>query len=409
MQLETNDITKNDGYKKTKIGWIPDNWKLTKLKDHLSYIQPIKFITKDINESGTVPVLTANKSFILGHTDNIEGVFNKLPCIIFDDFTTNTKYVDFCFKVRSSGLKILVGVNKSSDLKFIYEAINIINFNTDDHKRYWISAYQYLDIPTPPLSEQNKISQILSLWDKQISLKNALLEKFELRRKSLELNLFSGKIRFKEFIQSHEVVKTKCGIIPIDWKYERLSRVLKRIKVPLTPIHSENYNQIGIRSHCKGIFHKEAVSGKSLGNKSVFWIKQDCFIVNIVFAWEHAIAKTTINEEGMIASHRFPMYKPNESLDLDFLLFFFKTAMGKHLLGLASPGGAGRNKTLGQGEFIKLKIPVPSLEEQKNIVSILSASENEIDLLKLEITALEEQKKGLMQQLLTGKIRVNKN
>ena len=115
-----------------------------------------------------------------------------------------------------------------------------------------------------------------------------------------------------------------------------------------------------------------------MGNKSVFWIQPDCFVVNIVFAWEHAIAKTTQAEVGMIASHRFPMYKPKKGvLDLDFLLYYFKTARGKHLLGLASPGGAGRNKTLGQGEFAKLKIPVPSLAEQKRIVEVLTEAERE--------------------------------
>jgi len=110
----------------------------------------------------------------------------------------------------------------------------------------------------------------------------------------------------------------------------------------------------------------------------------------------------------MIASHRFPMYKPKKGvLDLDFLLYYFKTARGKHLLGLASPGGAGRNKTLGQGEFAKLKIPVPSLAEQKRIVAVLSEADREIELLKQQIATLKEQKKGLMQKLLTGEIRVN--
>ena len=100
------------------------------------------------------------------------------------------------------------------------------------------------------------------------------------------------------------------------------------------------------------------------------------------------------------------MYKPKKGvLDLDYLLYYFKTARGKHLLGLASPGGAGRNKTLGQSEFAKLKIPVPSIEEQKKIVAVLSEADREIELLQQQIDTLKEQKKGLMQKLLTGEIR----
>lgn len=101
------------------------------------------------------------------------------------------------------------------------------------------------------------------------------------------------------------------------------------------------------------------------------------------------------------------MYKPKEGvLDLDYLLYFFKSAKGKNLLELASPGGAGRNKTLGQSEFLKLKIPVPPIEEQKKIVRLLNAADKEIELQKQKIEAIKLQKKGLMQQLLTGKKRI---
>ena len=100
------------------------------------------------------------------------------------------------------------------------------------------------------------------------------------------------------------------------------------------------------------------------------------------------------------------MYKQNkEKLDLDFILFFFKTKQGKHLLGLASPGGAGRNKTLGQKEFGKLTIPLPPFPEQRKIASILSTWDNAIERTEQLIQAKQKLKKGLMQQLLTGKRR----
>ena len=85
--------------------------------------------------------------------------------------------------------------------------------------------------------------------------------------------------------------------------------ILERVEVPVNVEPDKEYVQIGIRSHGKGLFYKEPVLGKALGNKQVFWIQPNCFILNVVFAWEQAITKTTENEIGMIGSHRFPMYR----------------------------------------------------------------------------------------------------
>lgn len=196
-------------------------------------------------------------------------------------------------------------------------------------------------------------------------------------------------------------VQTKVGILPQDWEVLRVDSVIQRVKSKVEVEDIEEYQQIGIRSHAKGIFHKELVTGEELGNKSVFWIKENCFIVNIVFAWEHAIAKTSEDEKGMIASHRFPMYEPKDNkVDIDYILYFFKSKRGKHLLGLASPGGAGRNKTLGQKEFSELKIPVPPIKEQKKIVEIMITIDSVIKQQEKIIRTKENYKIGLRQKLL---------
>lgn len=395
------------GYKLTNIGLIPENWKAVRLGELLDYKQPSKHICNDFESRSGIPVLTANKSFILGYTTDDSGVYKDVPIILFDDFTTDRKYVDFEFKVRSSATKILIPKTSDLNLKYIFNAFETVKFVAEDHKRYWISEFQFLKIPFPPKKEQTGIVQVLNTWEKAITKSENLLQFLRKRRYSLENKLFQGLIRYPEFTNSALSQKTYIGSIPKDWQLLEIAKVVEKVKKPFTPNHDALYREIGIRSHCKGIFHKEEVTGKSLGNKSVFWIQPDCFIVNIVFAWEHAIAKTSQNEVGMIASHRFPMYKPKEDiLDLDYLLCYFKTARGKHLLGLASPGGAGRNKTLGQSEFAKLQIPVPSIDEQKKIASVLLEADKEIFLLENKIEELKSQKKGLMQKLLTGEVRV---
>ena len=164
------------------------------------------------------------------------------------------------------------------------------------------------------------------------------------------------------------------------WKPYSLKDILTKVANPVTEQPDSMYRQIGIRSHGKGLFHKEAVSGREIGNKSVFHVEADCLVVNIVFAWERAVARTTENEKGMIASHRFPMYRVRPDVaDLDFLVYYFLTDTGNQVMKLASPGGAGRNKTLGQEAFLNSVVYLPPVEEQKKIAGLLSAVNAKIE------------------------------
>lgn len=201
--------------------------------------------------------------------------------------------------------------------------------------------------------------------------------------------------------------KTKFGIIPKDWEIVRIQDILEKIDNPVKVEAEEEYTQIGIRSHGKGIFYKEPVTGKELGNKRVFWVEPDCFIVNIVFAWECAIARTTKEQSGMIASHRFPMYKPKDKrVNLDYLVLYFMTPKGKEIMEYASPGGAGRNRTLGQERFLNSYIVLPSLREQENIVRMLDLQKRRIDLLVNLQDMLKMEKYILLQKYISGKGRI---
>ncbi len=190
------------------------------------------------------------------------------------------------------------------------------------------------------------------------------------------------------------------------WNLKKFGSITERVSIPVDVKNGIMYQQIGIRSHGKGIFHKEFVDGKELGNKRVFWIKENLFIVNIVFAWEQAVAKTTDKEIGMIASHRFPMYEPlRDEADLNYLLYFFLTKKGKSLLELASPGGAGRNKTLGQKELENLKLIIPEKKEQQKIASFLTAVDEKLQALKKKKSLLDQYKKGVMQKIFSQELR----
>lgn len=204
--------------------------------------------------------------------------------------------------------------------------------------------------------------------------------------------MIKPKLRFPEFSDS--------------WENYKIEDIFDRVGEPVILDDTRTYREIGIRSHGKGIFYKEEVSAVEIGNKRVFWVEPDCFVVNIVFAWERAVARTTEQEKGMIASHRFPMYKPKKDIvDLDYITKYFITKRGQNVLMLASPGGAGRNKTLGQKEFAKSVVKLPSIPEQQKIADFLLNIDKIISNYEDMIEAWEGRKKSVMQKLFDRKVR----
>ncbi|MCI7701476.1 MAG: restriction endonuclease subunit S [Bacteroidales bacterium] len=137
---------------------LPNGWCECQLENIVKYEQPQAYIVKstDYDDKYLIPVLTAGKSFIIGYTNETEGIYQNTPCIIFDDFTTDSKLVDFPFKVKSSAMKIL-RVADSIEIEYVAMFMNITRLIGDTHKRYWISEYSKLCIPIPPKEEQKRI------------------------------------------------------------------------------------------------------------------------------------------------------------------------------------------------------------------------------------------------------------
>lgn len=126
------------------------------------------------------------------------------------------------------------------------------------------------------------------------------------------------------------------------------------------------YEEIGIRSFGKGIFHKKPVSGADLGTKRVFRIEPGDLVISNVFAWEGAIAVASEAEEGKIGSHRFMTFVPKDDrVDTSWAAWYFRSEQGLELIRKASPGSAGRNRTLAIDRFETLEIPLPPIDEQR--------------------------------------------
>jgi type I restriction enzyme S subunit len=251
-------------------------------------------------------------------------------------------------------------------------------------------------IPLPPLPEQKAIAQVLSTADAAIHTTEKLIAQKELRKKWLMQQLLTGKKRLKGF------ENTKWKIQPLE---NFIKPIVREVPKPSTP-----YLGIGLRSHGKGTFlkHDEQPEKNSMDNFYV--VRPNDLIVNITFAWEQAIAIVRPEDDGALASHRFPTYTFIEDKGHpDFFRFYILQPRMKFMLQMISPGGAGRNRVMSKSDFIKLEFLLPEYKEQTAIAQVLQATDKEISLLKAKAEKLREQKKGLMQQLLTGKVRLKIN
>ena len=261
--------------------------------------------------------------------------------------------------------------------------------------RYNISKTNLLleEIPLPPLPEQKAIAQVLSTADAAIHTTEKIIAQKVLRKKWLMQQLLTGKKRLNGF------ENTKWKIQPLE---NFIKPIVREVPKPSTP-----YLGIGLRSHGKGTFlkHDEQPEKNSMDNFYV--VRPNDLIVNITFAWEQAIAIVRPEDDGALASHRFPTYTFIEDKGHpDFFRFYILQPRMKFMLQMISPGGAGRNRVMSKSDFIKLEFLLPDYKEQTAIAQVLQAADKEISLLKAKAEKLREQKKGLMQQLLTGKVRI---
>lgn len=136
----------------------------------LCYEQPTKYLVSDTDytdDCSQIPVLTANKAFILGYTTENFGIYDKGPCIILDDFTLDCKYVDFRFKVKSSAIKIL-RAKTEIDLRYIFEYIRFLELNTTEHKRHYIAEIEPMSILLPSKEEADRIARLFASLDERL-------------------------------------------------------------------------------------------------------------------------------------------------------------------------------------------------------------------------------------------------
>jgi len=379
------------------------SWKISPLSDKIDYERPDKYIVKNTNyiNEGT-PVLTANKSFILGYTDENEGVYKDyLPVIIFDDFTVDNKYVDFPFKVKSSAIKILKNKNENDSLKFFYELISQIKFDAKEHKRYYISSYQKIEVPIPSSpAEQQKIAACLSSLDDVIAGHEEKLTTLEEHKKGLMQNLFpkegetQPKYRFPEFVNDG------------DWVGNVLDDVFSFVRGPFGgalkkdifvkegyAVYEQShaiYNDFSeFRYYINPDKYKELIR---------FSVKPNDLIMSCSGTMGKFALVPENCTEGVINQALLKL-SAKKGFSILYLKYLMETDLYQNKLLSQSAGGAIKNVVgVNEIKLINIYLPKNPLEQQK-IASVLSSVDELIAGQREKIEALKEYKTGLMQGL----------
>ena len=343
-----------------EVKWIP-------LGDVADYEQPTKYLVNSTvyNDNYPIPVLTAGKTFILGYTNEDEGIYfaSKSPVIIFDDFTTANKWVDFDFKAKSSAMKMITSKNeKFALLKYIYYWLNTLPNNQidGDHKRQWISNYANKLIPIPPLSVQIEIVKIL---DALTALTSELTSELILRRKQYEY--------YREKLLSEE----ELGKVGFEWR--TIDEISKKISSGGTPTTSNNgYYDNGTIPwlRTQEVDFKEIwdtnikITEDALNNSSAKWIPANCVIVAMYGA---TVGKTAINKIPLTTNQACANIEINDKLACYRYIFHYLTSKYEYIKSL----GSGSQTNINAQIVKKIKVPVPPIEEQQRIVSILDKFE----------------------------------
>ena len=367
-----------------------EDWVKCRFEDLLDYEQPTNYIvdSTEYDDSYETPVLTAGKSFIKGYTNEKDGIFDNLPTIIFDDFTTASQFVNFKFKVKSSAMKILVPTSDLINMKFVYYAMQVNKVRSDTHKRYWISIYSKKEIFIPSVNEQraivSKIEELFSDLDKGIA---------DLKKAQQQLKVYRQAVLKKAF--EGELTQTTLNRIPITEIGEILTGNTPTKKDP------NNYNSADYN------FYKptDLDAGNNVIRSNDFLSKQGFNNSRQVPAFSILVTciGATIGKTGLIKfeggfNQQINAIVPFENYIPEFIYYQaigidFQTQIKTNASSTTLP-------ILNKGKFLKLRMNVGSKDEQKRIVQEIESRLSVCDKVEESITESLDKAKALRQSIL---------
>ncbi|AGE36839.1 restriction endonuclease subunit S [Corynebacterium urealyticum] len=367
--------------------YCSENVQYVQLGEVVSYEQPTKYLVKstDYDDAFETPVLTPGKTFLLGYTDETNGIYEASPAepvIIFDDFTTANKWVDFPFKSKSSAIKILTPKNESISLRFAFLAMQDLEVDTTDHKRQWIRTFSKELIPFPPREVQDKIVEILDTFA-------ALCENLdtEITQREQQLAAYREEI----FKTTHKYSETTLGTIS------------KSVVTGATPKsgNSDYYengtvpwlrtNEVNFRPIVKT---KTMITEKAVKETGVKWVEPPSVVIAISGA--SAGRSGTIEVPVTTNQHCCNLGIDNDAANYRFVYHWVSSQYEN--LKIRGRGARGDlNMTIIKG----FPIPLPPRDVQDEIVAKLDAMQELIDNLRLERELRQKQFDYYREKLLS--------
>ena len=387
----------------TKIEELLKNEKVEwkKLGEVIDYEQPTKYIVNSTqyDDKFKTPVLTAGQTFILGYTNEIEGIYKASkedPVIIFDDFTASNHWVDFEFKVKSSAMKILKPKNQFVNLRYCYHYIKTINFDVTEHKRIWISKYSQLEVPILSLEIQEKIVKILDKFTNYVTELQS-----ELQSRTKQYNYYRDKLLSEQYLNK------------ISEKIDKFED--KEYKLRVTTL-----GEIGEIKMCKRIL-KEQTSTKgtvpfykigTFGKKADSFISREIFEEykkkysypkkgEVLISASGTIGRTVIfdGEDCYFQDSNIVWLSHNESKVLNKYLYYYYQIVNWN------PSSGGTIKRMYNYNLVNMKIFLPPIEIQDKVVKVLDKFQELLKdtkgLLPQEIEQRQKQYKYYREKLLT--------
>ena len=390
----------------------PDGVEYRPLGELLGYEQPTKYLvsSKDYDDSYPTPVLTAGKTFILGYTNEAEGIYpasKEEPVIIFDDFTTAFKWVEFPFKAKSSAMKMLTLKSGNNSLfKYVYYAMQCIVYNSSDHARQWISKYSNIEVPVPPLEIQEAIVEIL---DKFTNLEAELEAELEARTLQYEYYRDSLFGTLKDPVTGIPIIAALVKeICPEGVKYSTLKSVsLKTANIKWERSEGAEYRYIDLSSVPTGgssIGDTEIINSENAPSRARQIVQTNDILFGTTRPLLDRVVIVPEEYNQQICSTGYAVIRPDVNVVIPSYIYHilreknFSAYVEKNQSGAAYPAISFKS-------VMEYMIPLPPLEIQQRIVDILdrfdaltgSLSEG----LPAELAARRSQYEYYRDQLLT--------
>ena len=368
------------------------DWKEERLGNVLKYEQPQAYIVENekYTNKSRIPVLTAGQSFILGYTNETFGIKKASvdkPVIIFDDFTTSSHYVEFPFKVKSSAMKLLTPVNEKDNLYYYYNVINQLGYVPGNHERHWISNFSKMGVLMPTSHiEREKIANYIYAIDSQIS---------EQRRKVEKLKDFKTALLDKMFPKDGETVpEIRFEGFTGEWERRRLGDVFDEYSdknhVELFPLSVIQGKGTVLRSESERDLNYDS---NSLSSYKM--VKEGDFIVHLR-SFEGGLEMAT--RTGIVSPAYHVLHGKNTDSYFYYIYFrsvdFIKNALAPHVYGIRDGKSIDINGMKG------IKIPYPSLAEQRAIGQYFSTLDSLISTNQRKLEKLCDIKEALLNKMM---------